>query len=168
MAVKGKILRAKDKIVDRKKLAGLLANLKKRGQKIVFTNGCFDLLHAGHVRYLNKAKQYGDVLAVAINTDASVRRLKGENRPLVPQKERAEVLGGLAAVDYVTFFNEPTPEAIINELKPQVLVKGADYRVKDIVGSSFMKKNNGRVVRIALAKGQSTSNIINDIVRKYG
>ncbi|MDD5491761.1 MAG: D-glycero-beta-D-manno-heptose 1-phosphate adenylyltransferase [bacterium] len=168
MAVKRKIFRAKDKIVNRKKLAGLLANIKKRGQKIVFTNGCFDLLHAGHVRYLNKAKQYGDVLVVAINTDASVQRLKGKNRPLVPQQERAEVLGGLAAIDYITFFNEETPETIISELKPQILVKGADYKVKDIVGNSFMKKNNGRVVRIPLAKGQSTSNIINDIVRKYG
>lgn len=162
------MIKAKDKIVDRKKLAGILANLRKQGQKIVFTNGCFDLLHAGHVRYLNKAKQYGDVLVVAINTDASVQRLKGKNRPLVPQQERAEVLGGLAAIDYITFFNEETPAAIISELKPQVLVKGADYKVKDIVGNIYMKKNKGRVVRIPLAKGLSSSNIISDIVQKYG
>jgi len=159
---------AKSKVFERKKLAKLLARLRNKGKKIIFTNGCFDLLHAGHVRYLNKAKQYGDVLVVAINTDASVRRLKGKNRPLVSQQERAEVLGGLAAIDYVTFFNEETPEAIISELKPQVLVKGADYKIKDIVGNLYMKKNKGRVVRIPLAKGLSSSNIINDIVRKYG
>lgn len=163
-----KNIRAKDKIIGRIKLAGILASLRKQGRKIVFTNGCFDLLHVGHVRYLNKARQCGDVLVVALNTDASVRRLKGENRPLVPQRERAEVLGGLAAIDYVTFFNEETPAAIISELKPQVLVKGADYKTKDIVGNCFMKENNGRVVRISLTKGQSSSNIIKDIVRKYG
>jgi D-beta-D-heptose 7-phosphate kinase/D-beta-D-heptose 1-phosphate adenosyltransferase len=163
-----KSMRAKDKIVDRKKLAGILSGLRSKRKKIVFTNGCFDLLHAGHVRYLNKARQYGDALVVAINTDASVRRLKGKNRPLVPQRERAEVLGGLAAVDYVTFFDEGTPAAIISELKPQVLAKGADYKIKDIVGNDFMKKNKGRVIRIPLAKGQSTSTIIKDIVRKYG
>ncbi|MDD5259982.1 MAG: D-glycero-beta-D-manno-heptose 1-phosphate adenylyltransferase [bacterium] len=163
-----KIIRAKDKIVERKKLTKILAKLRSKGQKIVFTNGCFDLLHVGHVRYLNKAKQCGDILVVALNTDASVRRLKGKNRPLMPQRERAEVIGGLAAVDYVTFFPEETPEAIISELKPQVLVKGADYKIKDIVGNRFMKDNNGRVVRIPLAKGQSTSNIIKSIVQKYG
>ena len=162
------MITAKSKVIERKKLAKLLARLRNKGKKIVFTNGCFDLLHAGHVRYLNKARKYGDLLVVAINTDASVRRLKGNNRPLVPQRERAEVLGGLAAVDYVTFFNEETPETIIHELKPQVLAKGADYKIKDIVGNKFMKKNNGRVVRIPLAKGQSTSNIIKSIVQKYG
>ncbi len=161
-------MRAKDKIIERKKLAGILANLREQGKKIVFTNGCFDLLHVGHVRYLNKAKQYGNVLVVALNTDASVRRLKGKTRPLVPQRERAEILGGLAAVDYVTFFQEETPEAIISELKPQILVKGADYKIKDIVGNRFMKDHNGRVVRIPLAQGQSTSNIIKSIVKKYG
>ncbi len=163
-----KIVRAKDKIIERKKLAKILAGLRQQGKKIVFTNGCFDLLHVGHVRYLNKAKQQGDVLVVALNSDASVRRLKGPHRPLVPQRERAEILGGLAAVDYVTFFGEETPADIIAELKPQVLVKGADYKVKDIVGNTFMKKNSGRVVRIPLAKGQSTTSLINDIVRKYG
>ncbi|MDD5131696.1 MAG: D-glycero-beta-D-manno-heptose 1-phosphate adenylyltransferase [bacterium] len=162
------MITAKSKVIERKKLAKLLARLRNKGKKIVFTNGCFDLLHAGHVRYLNKARKYGDLLVVAINTDASVRRLKGNNRPLVPQRERAEVLGGLAAVDYVTFFNEETPEAIIHELKPQVLAKGADYKIKDIVGNTFMKSNNGQVVRIPLSKGQSTTNIIKDIVRKYG
>lgn len=163
-----KIMRAKDKIIERKKLAGILAGLRKKGQKIVFTNGCFDLLHVGHVRYLNKAKQQGDVLVVALNTNASVRRLKGPNRPLVPQWERAEIIGGLAAVNYVTFFGEETPAEIIAELKPNVLVKGADYKVKDIVGNTFMKKAGGRVVRIPLAKGQSTTSLIKDIVRKYG
>lgn len=163
-----KIIIAKDKIIERKRLAGILARLRKQGQEIVFTNGCFDLLHVGHVRYLNKAKRQGDVLVVALNTDASVRRLKGNYRPLVPQQERAEILGGLAAVDYVTFFGEETPADIITELKPQVLVKGADYKVKDIVGNTFMKNSGGRVVRIPLAKGQSTTNLIKDIVRKYG
>ncbi len=163
-----KNIRAKDKIIERKKLAGILARLRKQGQKIVFTNGCFDLLHVGHVRYLNKAKQQGDVLVVALNTDDSVRKLKGRLRPLVPQRERAEILGGLTAVDYVTFFGEETPADIIAELKPQVLAKGADYKVKDIVGNAFMKKTGGRVARIPLAQGQSTTSLINDIVRKYG
>lgn len=163
-----KNISAKDKIITRNKLAGILARLRNKGKKIVFTNGCFDLLHVGHVRYLNKAKKYGDILVVALNTDASVRKLKGATRPLVPQQERAEVLGGLAAVDYITFFQEETPAAIISELKPQVLAKGADYKIKDIVGNRFMKDNNGRVVRIPLAKGQSTSNIVKSIVQKYG
>ena len=162
------MIKAKNKIVNRKKLAGILAGLRKKGQKIVFTNGCFDLLHVGHVRYLNKAKQQGDVLVVALNTDASVRKLKGKLRPLVSQRERAEILGGLSAVDYVTFFGEETPAEIIAELKPQVLVKGADYKIKDIVGNTFINKTGGRVVRIPLAKGQSTTSLINDIVRKYG
>ncbi|MBI5555910.1 MAG: D-glycero-beta-D-manno-heptose 1-phosphate adenylyltransferase [Elusimicrobia bacterium] len=163
-----KIVRAKEKIIARKKLTETLASLRKQGQKIVFTNGCFDLLHVGHVRYLNKAKQQGDVLIVALNTDASVRRLKGLPRPLVPQRERAEIIGGLAAVDYVTFFGEEAPADIIAELKPHVLVKGADYKAKDIVGNAFIKNSGGRVVRIPLAKGQSTTNLIKDIVRKYG
>lgn len=162
------MMKAKEKIVSQKKLIKILRCLKKQGKKIVFTNGCFDLLHVGHVRYLNRAKQFGDILVVGLNTDNSVRTLKGEKRPLVPQRERAEVLGGLAAVDYVAFFGEDTPFNLIRQLHPGVLVKGADYKMKDIVGNNFMKQNSGKVVRIPLAKSFSTSNLIRDVVRKYG
>ena len=160
--------KAKDKIVERKKLAKILAGLRAKGRRVVFTNGCFDLLHVGHVRYLNAARKKGDLLVVAVNTDDSMRRLKGPNRPLVPQRERAEILGGLAAVDYVTFFSEDTPAEIIAELKPQVLVKGADYKAQEIVGRDFMRRTGGKLVRIPLAKNYSTSKIIKDVIAKYG
>lgn len=162
------MIRAKEKIVSRKKIVDLVRGLKKQGKKIVFTNGCFDLLHVGHVRYLKKAKDYGDVLIVGLNTDESVRALKGEKRPLVPQQERAEVLGGLAAVDYITFFDEETPFNLVKEVEPDILVKGADYKIRNIVGADIIKSAGGKVVRIPLAKNISTSTIIRSIVRKYG
>ena len=150
------------------KLAKILAGLRVKGRRVVFTNGCFDLLHVGHVRYLNAARKKGDLLVVAINTDESVRRLKGPKRPLVPQAERAEILGGLEAVDYVTFFGEDTPAEIIGELKPRVLVKGADYKAQEIVGRDFMQRTGGKLVRIPLARNYSTSKIIKDVITKYG
>lgn len=162
------MIKAKDKVIGRGKLIKRVRRLKKQGKKVVFTNGCFDLLHVGHVRYLNRAKQFGDVLVVGLNTDDSVRKLKGEERPLVAQEERAEVLAGLAAVDYITFFTEETPYNLINELRPDVLVKGADYKVKDIVGNDVVRESGGAIVRIPLAENFSTTGIIRDIVRKYG
>ena len=162
------MLKAKDKIIKLKKLAKLLARLRRQGKRVVFTNGCFDLLHVGHVRYLNEARQKGDVLVVAVNTDRSVRKIKGDSRPIIPQAERAEILSALAAVDFVTYFDEGTPFEIINELKPGILVKGADYRARDIVGNDFIKRTGGKLYRIPLARNYSTSRIVQDVVDKYG
>ncbi len=129
-------------------------------QTVVFTNGCFDLLHAGHVHYLNAARQQGDVLIVGLNSDASVRAIKGESRPVVPQGQRADVLAGLAAVDHIVVFEEPDPLALILALVPDVLVKGGDWAEADIVGADAVKRQGGRVVRIGLREGVSTSGII--------
>lgn len=133
---------------------------RRLGQTVVFTNGCFDLLHAGHVHYLNAARRQGDVLIVGLNSDASVRGIKGEFRPVVPEEQRAEVLAGLGAVDHVVVFDEPDPLALITALAPDVLVKGGDWAEADIVGADAVKRHGGRVVRIAVREGVSTSGII--------
>jgi len=151
------------KIILAKALAKKISAFKKSGKKIVFTNGCFDLIHAGHIRTFQKAKTFGDILVVAINTDASVRRLKGKNRPVVGQQNRAKVLAGLEAVDFVTFFSEDTPLEILELLRPDVLVKGANYKLSEIVGRQCVKK----VVRISMVKGISTSSIISKILHAY-
>jgi rfaE bifunctional protein nucleotidyltransferase chain/domain len=141
----------------------LAARLKRAGKKIVFTNGVFDILHRGHVEYLEKAKSLGDVLIVGLNTDASARRIKGKHRPLQNQRDRATVLAALKAVDYVILFGEDTPEKLIRIVKPDVLVKGADWKTVDIVGADFVRSYGGRVRRIKLTKGRSTSSIIEKI-----
>jgi len=151
------------KILNRVALAKLLAQ-KRRGKKVVFTNGCFDMLHVGHVRLLKKAKSLGDVLIVGLNSDASLRKLKGPGRPLVDEKSRAEVLAALSFVDYVVVFGEDTPAQTIKILKPEVLIKGGDYDISEIVGRDMVKK----VVRFPLVKGFSTSSLIKKIVRVYG
>ena len=153
----------KSKIILANALAIKISALKKSGKKIVFTNGCFDLIHAGHVRTFQKAKTFGDILIVAINTDASVRKLKGKNRPIVDQQNRAKVLAALESVDFVTFFSENTPLEILELLRPDVLVKGADYKLNEIVGRQYVKK----VKRIAMVKGISTSFIISKILKAY-
>ena len=140
--------------------AALLARLKRRGRKVVFTNGCFDLLHAGHVDLLERAAGLGDILVVGVNSDASVRRLKGAGRPVVPLAERLEILGGLRAVDYVVPFGEATPARLIRRLRPDVLVKGGDYRPSQIVGRRTVESGGGRVVVVPLRRGRSTSAII--------
>ena len=143
------------------RLADLKKKLKRRrGRTVVFTNGCFDLLHYGHVRYLEAAKRKGDVLIVGLNTDASVRRLKGRGRPVTPQKERAAVLAALACVDYVTLFNEDTPLRLIRAVRPDVLVKGGDWKRSRIVGASDVASYGGRVLRIPLVKGRSTTGLL--------
>ncbi len=154
-----------EKHLSLKKLKTRLNRLQRAGGKIVFTNGCFDIIHAGHVRYLRKAKACGDILVVGLNSDSSVRKIKGQERPIVPQRERAEVLEALSSVDYVVLFSEPTPVKLIAALRPDVLVKGADWAEKNIVGADIVKKNGGRVARIRLAKGRSTTNIIKRILR---
>ncbi|MFH2070753.1 MAG: pantoate--beta-alanine ligase [Elusimicrobiota bacterium] len=137
-------------------LRKIVAALKRKNKRIVFTNGCFDILHAGHVRLIKKAKSLGDVLIVGLNSDASIRRIKGGGRPVIPERERAEVLVGLSDVDYITVFNEDTPYSVIKALKPDVLVKGSDWSGREIVGRGIV----GRVVRFPLAGGWSTSGII--------
>lgn len=135
------------------------------GGKVVFTNGVFDLLHYGHVAYLQKARRLGDVLLVAVNSDPSVRRLKGPSRPLVPLSDRMRVLAALECVDAVTSFGEDTPERLIESVGPDVLVKGADYRTSEIVGSASVKARGGRVVRVKLTEGRSTTRLIDRIKR---
>lgn len=136
-------------------------------RKIVFTNGVFDLLHAGHVRSLQGARSLGDVLVVGLNDDDSVRRLKGDKRPIVALAHRAEVLAALAAVDYVTAFAEDTPAKLIEAVEPDVLAKGADYAGREVVGSDFVKKRGGRVELIPLVAGVSTTDLVSEILTRY-
>jgi cytidyltransferase-related domain len=141
---------------------------KVRGKKkIVFTNGCFDILHAGHADYLNKAKSLGDILVVGINSDASVRRIKGEKRPILPQQMRAYLLDSLKPVDYVVIFEEDTPLELIKAIKPDVLVKGADWDLERIVGADFVLSYGGRVERIPFSFDISTSKVIERILGLY-
>ena len=152
-------------ILNHRRLKAKIGALKGRGKRIVFTNGCFDVIHLGHIRYLAKAKSLGDFLVVGVNSDKSVKVIKGKNRPINDESCRLEVLAGLEAVDFVTIFNDATPEKLILSLKPDILVKGADWKVKDIVGSNFVKAYGGRVIRVAYLKGFSTSNLIKKIVK---
>jgi D-beta-D-heptose 7-phosphate kinase/D-beta-D-heptose 1-phosphate adenosyltransferase len=140
-----------------------VAERKSNGQRIVFTNGCFDLLHPGHIRLLEEARTLGDALVVAINSDASVRRIKGNWRPVIPEQERAEVLAALEAVDYVTMFEEPTPQELIVRVLPDVLVKGSDWGPEEVVGRAEVEAAGGRVVSIPLEPGYSTTNLIERI-----
>ena len=130
-------------------------------QKVVFTNGCFDLLHIGHVRYLQEARAQGDVLVVGLNADASVRRLKGESRPIQCEEDRGEILSALSCVDFVTIFAEDTPYTLIQAVQPDVLVKGGDWAIEDIVGSDIVLAKGGEVKSLQFVKGRSTTNIIN-------
>ena len=155
------------KIVKLKDLVQKMNVLRESGQSIVFTNGCFDILHVGHIRYLTAAKSEGAVLVVGLNSDKSVRSIKPENRPIVSQDQRAEVLASLECVDYITIFDEPEPLKLINTLKPDVLVKGADWKEEDIIGADTVKDSGGRVVRVAVVPDISTSRIIQRIVKRY-
>ncbi|MDD2683066.1 MAG: D-glycero-beta-D-manno-heptose 1-phosphate adenylyltransferase [Candidatus Cloacimonetes bacterium] len=137
-----------------------LSQLQGQGQKVVFTNGCFDILHAGHVLYLEEARRLGDVLVLGLNSDASVRRLKGDSRPINPQSERSIVVAALEAVDFVCIFDEDTPYELIKALQPDVLVKGGDWQVQDIVGSDLVLAAGGEVRSLSFSEGLSSSNII--------
>lgn len=156
-----------EKILEREVLKKTVRSLKEGGDKIVFTNGCFELLHIGHVQYLQAARAEGDVLVVGMNSDHSVRQIKGPRRPVVPENERAEVLASLACVDFVSLFGEPDPLAIISSLLPDVLVKGADWAEDAIVGRDIVEAHGGRVVRIPLTQGASTTSIIEKILASY-
>lgn len=140
-----------------------VAARKRNGQRVVFTNGCFDLLHPGHIRCLEQARSRGDLLIVAINSDASVRQLKGSARPLVPQEARAEILAALAVVDYVVIFDAPTPRELIGLLRPDVLAKGGDWGPNEIVGREEVESAGGRVVSIPMEPGYSTTSILERI-----
>ena len=155
----------RDKIKVLPELIRIRKNLKKEGQKVVFTNGVFDILHRGHVEYLEKAKSLGEVLMLGLNTDASVNKIKGSNRPVMGQDDRAIVLAGLSSVDYICFFEEETPANLIRQLIPDILVKGGDYRIDDIVGRETVEANGGKVVTIDLVNGQSTTSLIEKMVK---
>ncbi|MEW6088989.1 MAG: D-glycero-beta-D-manno-heptose 1-phosphate adenylyltransferase [bacterium] len=155
------------KIISKNILKTVLDKEKKNNKTIVFTNGCFDILHRGHIRYLKKAKEYGDILVVGLNSDSSVRAIKGDKRPVVPEKDRAEILSSLNMVDYVVIFSETTPYDLIKLLKPDVLVKGADYRISEIAGADIVKNGGGKIARIKLEKGLGTSEIIKIISERY-
>ena len=143
------------------------AKLRDERKKIVFTNGVFDLIHAGHVDYLIKAKKMGDVLIVGLNSDDSVKRIKGDNRPILRQDERAFILSNLKPVDYVVLFDEDTPEKLISEIIPDILVKGADWAIEKIVGKEVVERNGGKVVNIEFVNEQSTSKVIDSILKRY-
>lgn len=150
-----------DKIISREEAARWVRSLQDRGLKVVFTNGCFDLLHPGHVDYLEEARSLGDALLVAVNTDASVRRLgKGGSRPVNPEADRARVLAALAAVDRVVFFEEDTPLEILTELQPDILVKGGDYQVPEVVGREVVLARGGQVRILPFRSGYSTSLLV--------
>ena len=151
------------RVVSQDELILHVERARRNGMRVVFTNGCFDLLHPGHIRCLEQARSLGDLLVVAINSDASVRRMKGAGRPVVPQQERAEVLAAMAAVDYVTVFEEETPQKIIARVLPQVLVKGGDWGSDQIVGRAEVEAAGGRVVAIPLEPGYSTTGILERI-----
>jgi D-glycero-beta-D-manno-heptose 1-phosphate adenylyltransferase len=155
-------------VLSREQVIGHVAELRRAGKIIVFTNGVFDLLHPGHVRYLEGARALGDALVVGVNADPSVRRNKGPARPINPEFERAEVLAGLACVDVVVFFEEDTPAEIVGAVQPDILVKGADWPADQIVGRDTVEARGGRVERIAIAEGHSTTAIVERIRRNAG
>ena len=157
------MLDAAEKVVDRKTLKEKVDSLRQAGKVVVFTNGCFDLFHVGYVRLLQKARKQGDCLVVAVNSDRSVRQIKGPERPKIPEKERAEVLAAMACVDWVTIFDEADPLVLIKLLKPDVLVKGADWSEEKIIGASEVEEAGGKVLRIPLEPGISTSALIKKI-----
>jgi len=157
-----------DHFLEPSKLAPILQTLQKQGKKVVLTNGVFDLLHLGHVTYLKEARGQGDLLVVALNSDASVKRIKGPLKPLIPLAERAEMLLALDCVDYTTSFEEADPYKVIQVLQPDVLVKGGDWAVDKIIGGDLVKARGGKVMNIPVVEGRSTTNVIQTVVERYG
>ncbi len=150
-------------LISRKLASEIVENQKANGKKIVFTNGCFDILHVGHLTYMNEAKAQGDILIVGVNSDESVRRLKGLSRPINTEKDRAELLSGLKAVDFTVIFDEDTPMELIDELKPSIHVKGGDYKKEDLPETVIVEKHGGEVRILKFVEGKSTTNIINKV-----
>ncbi len=159
--------RLKQKIHTLTRLKKLIARLKRQGKCIVFTNGCFDLLHYGHIKYLEEAKRKGDILVVGINSDASVSRIKGKKRPIVGENDRAKIIAALSSVDYVVIFKEDTPLEVIKTLKPHVLIKGADWNRNNMVGREFVLSQGGRVDTVKFISRRSTTNLIRKIARIF-
>jgi len=156
------------KVLSLNMLVSIRRKLRRSGRKVVFTNGTFDIIHRGHVEYLTKAKQLGDVLIVGLNTDSSIRRIKGNGRPINKSADRGQVLAALESVDYVCLFDDDTPARIIDRLLPDVLVKGADWKIGEIVGRETVVQHGGRVRTIRLTPGRSTSNVIHRVLKAYG
>jgi len=155
------------KIISLVQLKKKILGLKELGKRIVFTNGCFDILHYGHVKYLEDAKAKGDYLVVAVNSDSSIKKIKGRNRPIVGQADRLKTVAGLASVDFVVLFNEETPLKLIRTLAPDVLIKGSDWSKKNIVGADFVASYGGKVLTVKLVKDRSTSALIGRIIKIY-
>lgn len=158
------MIRAEDKILNREELAARIAELRLAGKKIVFTNGCFDLVHVGHLRYLSAARAEGDCLVVAVNSDESLRRIKGPSRPILPAVQRKRVLAGFACVDFVTEFSEETPHNLLRLLRPDFLVKGANYSIDGVIGREVVEAYGGKVKTLNLTEGKSTTNLIERIL----
>ena len=155
------------KTVKLQELIQIRKKAREQNKKVVFTNGCFDLLHRGHIEYLKKAKKLGDILIVGLNSDSSVRKIKGKGRPIQKQADRATILVSLYFVDYVCVFNELTPLMLISKLIPDILVKGGDWEVKDIVGKDIVESHGEKVLSIKMVKGKSTRNIIQTILKRF-
>ena len=154
------------RVLNREEASKLIEDLKKQGKQVVFTNGCFDILHVGHMTYLEEAKEFGDYLFVGVNSDESVKRLKGHTRPINSEDDRAALLAGLKAVDYTVIFTEDTPVELIGELKPSIHVKGGDYRKEDLPETKVVESYGGRVEIVSLVEGKSTSNVVKKIQNK--
>ena len=155
------------KIKSLRQLVRIRQTLKRQRKKVVFTNGCFDILHRGHIECLRKAKSFGDILIVGLNSDSSVRKIKGDKRPILPQDDRAEILASLEMVDYVVIFREETPLEVIASLVPDVLTKGEDYKKEEIVGRDIVESSGGRVRRVKQVPGKSTKGVIGKIAKRY-
>jgi len=156
------------KIIEREKIADVVAELRTEGKKIVFTNGCFDILHLGHIRYLREAKSRGDILIVGLNSDESVRKIKGEKRPIMGEEERAEILASLEMVDFVVIFDETVPDELIKLIRPDVHIKGGDYKSpEELPEAELVRSLGGEVIIVEGVEGKSTSNIIKTILKKY-
>ncbi|MDD4860458.1 MAG: D-glycero-beta-D-manno-heptose 1-phosphate adenylyltransferase [Candidatus Omnitrophica bacterium] len=155
----------KSKLKSAAEAAKIIARLKKQGKRVVFTNGCFDILHVGHVEYLSRARKMGNALVIGLNGDISVRSLKGKGRPVNNEKDRAKVLSALGFVDHIVIFNEDTPEKLIRKLVPDVLVKGADWKNKTVSGVDFIRSRGGKVIFIPFVSGYSTTSILKRIAR---
>jgi D-beta-D-heptose 7-phosphate kinase/D-beta-D-heptose 1-phosphate adenosyltransferase len=156
------------KLLDRPSLAAEAARLKAQAKTLVFTNGVFDLLHIGHLRYLQSARALGDALAIGLNADACVKRLKGDKRPILPENERAELLAGLSCVDYVCLFPEDDPRELIKAVVPGILVKGGDWPIDKILGRDTVEAAGGKVLSLPFVEGRSTTSIVQDIAKKFG
>jgi rfaE bifunctional protein nucleotidyltransferase chain/domain len=155
------------KIISFSSLKGIIRRLKQNGKRIVFTNGCFDILHYGHVKYLQDAKSKGDYLVVAVNSDSSVKKIKAKNRPVNSQGDRLKTVAALSSVDFVVLFNQDNPLQLIKALKPDILVKGSDWSKQKIIGADFVESYGGKVSTVNLVKGRSTSALIEKIVRDF-